>query len=973
MTLFGEHATPPDSAKSDLLSSYFLGPKAQNAGLWQEMLARVFDDYAHWRRNYFPEDESIISRMDQRDPKQLEWLDGLSSNLDRVLDGLKADYPFYSPRYVAHMTSDQTLPGVLGLFAGMLYNPNNLTREVAPVTVDLEIEVGELLATMLGFTKSPGGSDDGPWGHLTSGGTVATMEALWVARQAQFVPLVVAHCCEDEAARKEILDSLAARGFQPSKKARSVLESEVWSDFLDEKLGGPHHPISDRLKAGPSRQLPMLRELRCYLADRLDGVMPKADKMELERDFTAFVMEAVNLSPYNPAQQGYAAALANVNAVSNTELRRGVVFAPETVHYCLKKTCNVLGYGGAGLRLIPVDERFRMRVDRLEAELDGLGPDEYVAAVVTVAGTTEEGAVDPIDEVAALRDDPGRAGASFWLHTDAAWGGYVACVFDRNADGELIRAAPGEGLMVRSGSGIRYPVWPQPADCEPDETIEWGEDGGDQDSVKRAFGALERCDSAVVDPHKLGYIPYPSGAVVFRDGRTRLLTAQTASYIGAGGPGARDSLAPDPGADLKTVGEYVLEGSKPGASATAVWLAHKTIPLTQGGHGEIIGETLLAAQKLANLLDRPPLEVGGSCSESPEPSPDDHEQQEFTAGYLLVTKPDTNVLTFVVRPLRRVMIDGTEKLEEVHWSIAELNKLNSAIHARMGVPQRDEEVKTQLPDEAVPPYGHPFFVSRTKMRSPVQPDGTYSFKSLKPLLERLLPKEDNLKGLYNGTPDGLIAIRCVVMNPYYHLAETKGDDYIRQFVRTLDGVANGVLKRFAQQLYSYTLIKCRPGTAEEVAEAIKDGHRSIRQAVVVEGRSGTGAQVLLEVREPLGAGDEPRKELRQLGRDHVATGIEHAETFVETERRVEGEPVIDGPPIVYVFLKVEAGSTLEVLQDAMKAFVRGAGGMEGRIVTGRFDVAVSLSGMDKKTAELVIGEIEKIASVKKPIEVLWCA
>ena len=83
------------------------------------------------------------------------------------------------------MTSDQTIPSILGYFAGMLYNPNNVTPEAAPVTVQWELEVGADILRMLGFQPPPkhvgpgGVKTEFGWAHVTSGGTVANLEALW--------------------------------------------------------------------------------------------------------------------------------------------------------------------------------------------------------------------------------------------------------------------------------------------------------------------------------------------------------------------------------------------------------------------------------------------------------------------------------------------------------------------------------------------------------------------------------------------------------------------------------------------------------------------------------------------------------------------------------------------------------------------------------------------------------------------------
>ena len=42
-----------------------------------------------------------------------------------LLAELKGDVPFFSPRYMGHMISEQTMASLVGYFATMLYNPNN--------------------------------------------------------------------------------------------------------------------------------------------------------------------------------------------------------------------------------------------------------------------------------------------------------------------------------------------------------------------------------------------------------------------------------------------------------------------------------------------------------------------------------------------------------------------------------------------------------------------------------------------------------------------------------------------------------------------------------------------------------------------------------------------------------------------------------------------------------------------------------
>ena len=59
--------------------------------------------------------------------------------------------------------------------ATMLLNPNNHSLDGGPATSKLEREAVAAIAAMVGF--------DEPLGHLTSSGTVANLEALWIAKE----------------------------------------------------------------------------------------------------------------------------------------------------------------------------------------------------------------------------------------------------------------------------------------------------------------------------------------------------------------------------------------------------------------------------------------------------------------------------------------------------------------------------------------------------------------------------------------------------------------------------------------------------------------------------------------------------------------------------------------------------------------------------------------------------------------------
>ncbi|HEY9722455.1 MAG TPA: decarboxylase, partial [Oscillatoriaceae cyanobacterium] len=115
----------------------FLGPAAENAEAVERFIIEALRDHAFWRRNFHPEDGPFVREVDRRAPEFEEKLATLRQELYRLLSRLKAGAPFFSPRYIGHMTSDVMIASLVGYVAAMLYNPNNISEEGAPVTMDL--------------------------------------------------------------------------------------------------------------------------------------------------------------------------------------------------------------------------------------------------------------------------------------------------------------------------------------------------------------------------------------------------------------------------------------------------------------------------------------------------------------------------------------------------------------------------------------------------------------------------------------------------------------------------------------------------------------------------------------------------------------------------------------------------------------------------------------------------------------------
>ena len=46
--------------------SWFLGPKSENSIVFEDLIKLIVKDYLHWRKNYFPQEELLLSPADTR-------------------------------------------------------------------------------------------------------------------------------------------------------------------------------------------------------------------------------------------------------------------------------------------------------------------------------------------------------------------------------------------------------------------------------------------------------------------------------------------------------------------------------------------------------------------------------------------------------------------------------------------------------------------------------------------------------------------------------------------------------------------------------------------------------------------------------------------------------------------------------------------------------------------------------------------
>ncbi|MGN6513599.1 MAG: pyridoxal phosphate-dependent decarboxylase family protein [Lysobacteraceae bacterium] len=370
-------AQPVPPPRDPALDACFLGPYGENDTLLEKLVVEFLRDHVYWRRNFHPEDPPAIPTRAAQQPGYLAFEARMRRELHALSAALKKSVPFHSPRYIGHMASDLLLPGLAAQILTLPYNPNNVSEDAAPVTVELEVRAGLQLARMLGYPDDPARADCA-FGHLTSGGTLANYQALRLA--------------------------LALKAFPVALRAAGVPDLALPDDDWD------------AFNLAPRAGIALLQQWQDWL-----GAQPVVGRQYWHERVQAQRLEHLGLAAFFQR---------------HPQLGVPCVLAPSTAHYSWSKGMKLLGLGRAQLKLLP-ERGMRLDADALEAKLERcLRNRQPVLLAVAVLGTTEYGTIDPVDRVVAARDAFAPRGLGFGVHVDAAWGGYLATLF-REPDGRL--------------------------------------------------------------------------------------------------------------------------------------------------------------------------------------------------------------------------------------------------------------------------------------------------------------------------------------------------------------------------------------------------------------------------------------------------------------------------------------------------------------------------------------------------------
>lgn len=147
--------------------------------------------------------------------------------------------------------------------------------------------------------------------------------------------------------------------------------------------------------------------------------------------------------------------------IKNERITKSVIYLSPQVHHCIHKAIRIIGLEDVQIRLLTLDTLSKIDSEKLKETItqdlsDGLHPFMVIAS----AGTTDTGAIDPLEEIGVIAEQH-----NLWYHIDGAYGGFFIL----------------------------------------------------NESKKDLFRGIEMADSLVIDPHKGLFIPYGLGAVLIKD------------------------------------------------------------------------------------------------------------------------------------------------------------------------------------------------------------------------------------------------------------------------------------------------------------------------------------------------------------------------------------------------------------------------------------------------------------------------
>ena len=194
------------------------------------------------------------------------------------------------------------------------------------------------------------------------------------------------------------------------------------------------------------------------------------------RDWMGFPATTEGLLTAGGSSSNHTAVICAREKLLGADIRPGTMYVSNEVHHCVTKSARLAGIAPDRVRTIETDARHRMCPEALRAQIDedrraGLKP----FLVVSSAGTTNTGSVDPLAEIGEIARAEG-----LWHHIDGAYGAFFHLVPE----------------------------------------------------LRPILAGLSAADSLTLDPHKGMFLPYGTGALLVRNGADlRRVHEATAGYL----------------------------------------------------------------------------------------------------------------------------------------------------------------------------------------------------------------------------------------------------------------------------------------------------------------------------------------------------------------------------------------------------------------------------------------------------------
>jgi aromatic-L-amino-acid decarboxylase len=203
--------------------------------------------------------------------------------------------------------------------------------------------------------------------------------------------------------------------------------------------------------------------------NRYVGVCAAAPALvQLEANVVRWFCEIIGLPRGSGGVLTSGGSLANFTAIVTARkarlpdnFLRGTLYCSNQIHHSFQKAANLAGFPYANIRELPVDGKFRIRIDALQEAIDRDRRQGWTPFLIAgSAGTTATGAVDDLQALARVAREE-----KLWFHVDGAYG----------------------ALFMLTERG------------------------------RLALRGIEEADSMILDPHKTLFLPFGTGAVLVRD------------------------------------------------------------------------------------------------------------------------------------------------------------------------------------------------------------------------------------------------------------------------------------------------------------------------------------------------------------------------------------------------------------------------------------------------------------------------